>query len=277
MSLNDHKGGEQSPPFHPLTNVIETHARMPDDVLIANFHSCMARGLPDVFDLPDMGKSKGDTPIALVGGGPSLKSTMGELREIPTVMACGSSHDFLVNEGIPLRYAVSCDGDPVTTKFYTRPRAKCMYLLATNCHPDLFNALHGFDVVRWHNAGAIPNEMFEEGTRTVGGGCMVTLRALSLAIILGYRNLHFFGFDSCYTDDQRHAYDHCIVEHGANLLCRVGASEREFLTTPEWLAQAQHYQEMCGKFGHLFDPTIHGDGLIAEIMREGAKTGEGNE
>ena len=41
----------------------------------------------------------------------------------------------------------------------------------------------------------------------MGGGCTIGLRSISIAILLGYTNIHFFGFDSCLdTDGTGHAY-----------------------------------------------------------------------
>lgn len=251
---------------------------MESETVIANIEKTHSRKLPDFWDLPEVGKFKGEVPIAIVGGGPSLAETMVELRTFQQIMACGSAHDYLVDQGIAPRYCVVLDPDPLTANYLKKPSPTCTYLVASQCDDAVFKALDGFPVATWHCAGigvkADEDEIFRKRPR-IGGGCTVTLRALSIAIILGYGNQHYFGFDSSVRPDRHHAYD-CEDVTGV-VDVRMPGSNRVFYAASYMLAQAAQFQDALRTHGHLFTPTIHGDGLIAEIMKVGLQAAQAKE
>lgn len=242
------------------------------DVLERNVRAAMARAFPKLHESSDYGKWKG-RPIAIAAGGPSLNDTLYELRQFDTVMACGSAHDHLMRSGINLSYAVNCDPDPLCSQFFTSPQKGCEYLIASMCDPSLFDQLSGCDVTLWHNRGGLPDEFYAPDP-IVQGGATVTLRAMNIAILLGFYELHFFGFDSSFKDEH-HAYDYTHegtdIETSPRILCQVNGG-RVFQTTIGLLAQASHFQECAKGYGWMFNPTVHGDGLIAEMMKQPQET-----
>lgn len=223
--------------------------------------------------------------IALVGGGPSIKDTVGELADFDTIIACGSAHDWLQANSpkIPTFCAV-CDPDPVMANYLRAPDAQTKYLVSSHCNPTVFDALSGYDVTMWHcwPVGAGDQEARDylesktPGWIAVGGGCTVGLRSLTLALMMGFSDLHFFGFDSCIgmTDDDHHAYpftDETKEFLGTIYNLRIGMGSsipdiREYRVAGYQLAQAEHYKQMLMAFGHIFKPTFHGPGLIADMQ-----------
>jgi hypothetical protein len=94
------------------------------------------------------------------------------------------------------------------------------FLLASQCHPDVFDALADHEVVLWHNGygrqragsdgdppavvGPGPNQ---RPCILVPGGSTVGLRSLWLATFSGFRTIHMYGIDSSYAaDGAHHAY-----------------------------------------------------------------------
>ncbi len=278
MTALDHtKEASGSPEaFRLLTGPCETRLSLPMEEVEEQIRINMRRDLPRLHLRADFGKSKGRRPLAIVGGGPSLRQTINELREFEDVMVVGSSHDYAVGQGITPKYAVVCSArndEGESPKDYIKyPRYYCEYLLASCCHPSLFDALCDQNVTMWNNGGRVDVDLFN-GEPYITGGSTVTLRAINVAIVLGYYDMHFFGFDSCFESvEENHAYyaGKNSIEHEI-IKVRVGAENgREFLTHTAWLIQAQHFQEVLQHTGHLFNPTIHGDGLIAEIMKHRA-------
>lgn len=250
---------------------------MDSETVFANIKKCMARDLPRFWDMPEVMKFKGEHPIALVGGGPSLARNLTDLRSIPTVMACGSSHDYVISQGIVPRFCVLADPDPITADYIKNPHPMCTYLVASQCPDEVFDRLKEYSVAVWHSGGvALKDEQEKLFNRenAVGGGSTVFLRAINLAILMGYGNQHYFGFDSCMDNGAHHAYaaDDAAMEHNLKRIVDVRpvGSNRIFFCLPYMAAQAEQFQGMLKRQGHLFTPTIHGDGLIAEIMRQGA-------
>ena len=183
-------------------------------------------------------------------------------------MVCGSAHDFVVANGIDPTYSVQLDGHPVAAQFFKMHVPDTQYLMCSQCDPIMFDGLERSQVSMWHCAG--PTLSFSEPA--IGGGCTTTLRAINLAVMIGYHDLHMFGFDSCFEDvNNQHAYEY--EEWGSNLssfLVNVDGG-KPFTSNALFLAQAQQFQEMCKNFGHMFEPHVYGDGLIAEMIKVGLK------
>lgn len=239
-----------------------------------NIKRSMKSGLPKLHNQPDYGKYKGPEPLAIVAGGPSLNKTMDELRTMTRIMVCGSAHDHLIKNGIEPTYATVCDADPAVAEFYKTPSPNCIYLVASRCDRTVFEALKGFNVVMWHSEDS-PSRYYKKDPR-IQGGCTITLRSINIAIVLGYLNLHFFGFDSSWPfASHRHAYDAPFDKRDyieAKVYGPRGENDpatRKFLTNREWFVQALHFQEMMRHQGYMINTTIHGDGMIAAMMKIG--------
>ena len=221
--------------------------------------------------------------IALVGGGPSLKDTVHELMDFTTIMACGSSHDWLQEHSprVPTFCAV-CDPDPITANYLRKPDKWTTYLVASQCHSSVFDALEGHEIIQWHcwpvgsdaeTGKAFLNEK-TPGWLAVGGGCTVGLRALSMVVMMGYSDVHFFGFDSCMSmNDDHHAYPFTDPTkeflgdvYDVRIGMRDGVEEKIYRVAGYQLAQAEHYRQTLMAFGGAFRPTFHGSGLLADMQ-----------
>ena len=230
-----------------------------------------------LHQLPEFQKLKHDLPIALAGGGPSIKKCVAELHKHKTVVACGSSHDWLIEQGIEPRYCVIADPDPKITPLYLkRPCPNTTYLIATQCPEEVFKAVEGYPIVMWHCHGEGYKELLDEAQpnwQAVGGGCTAGLRALSIVIMLGYRNTHMFGFDSSLGwEDEHHAYAFQTETEELGVIYNLKKGfgtpgERTYRCAGYHLAQAQHFKDFWTAYAGLFTPTFHGEGLLPDMGR----------
>lgn len=216
-------------------------------------------------------------PIALVGGGPSIEKTYKELKNFKNIIACGSSHDWLVSKNVRLTYATVCDPDPISANYYSKPQKGCNYLLATACDQKVFEALKNQEITLWH---CYSDEMLKElikvesNVQAIGGGCTVGLRSLSIALMFGYSDIHFFGFDSCLGEkDKHHAYSFTDESEqiGEVYKLKFGMGEsienKEYRCAGYQLAQADNFHNFYKEHSSLFTPTFHGEGLLPDFMR----------
>ncbi len=256
------KDGEQSPSYTPIE--IETYPAVPVEELETNIRVNASLGIPFLLDRKFELR---DEPIAIVGGGPSLKQTMGALREFKQVMVCGTAHDHLVSNGIKPTYSVFCDQGPDLHAFRQKLQSDCTYLLATQCDQSLVNHLMDCDLLLWDIEGWVDEKVFS-GRPRIAGGSTAAMRALSLAQVLGFRDLHIFGVDSSFEDNRdRHAYDYEDErEASPALMCRLNG--RTFRTSLPFLAQAQDFQYILQNYGHLFSATVHGDSLLGDVWKD---------
>jgi hypothetical protein len=224
-----------------------------------NVRISIKRGHPRLHQIPEFGKTKLDLPIAL---------------------AVGSSHDWLVSQGVKLRYCIIVDAhSEVTASYIQNPSPETTYLVATHCAESVFKALDGFPVVMWHCISDSEKEflnIIEPGYQGLGGGCTSGLRALGMAAVMGYTNMHLFGYDSCISKTgEGHAYpliDEAVEKEGFNaektFKLRIGIDgpgEEEYECYGYHVAQAQNFETMITHHHNLFRCTFHGEGLMKDI------------
>lgn len=227
--------------------------------LKANIRVNSKRSLPFLLDSKYEPNAE---PLAIVGGGPSLKHTMPKLREFKNVMVCSSAHDHLVSNGIHPDYAVFCDAMP-SPPWLTLKQQNCTYLIASQCDPTVFEQLADCSVLMWDVASDMDKNVFG-GRGQIYGGCTTAMRSLALGFVLGFSDFHFFGVDSSF-DDDKFAYpdntDTCEV-----LDAKING--RVFKTTLPLIAQAQDLQRILTNYGHMFSVTVHGDSLLADVWKD---------
>ena len=189
-------------------NSVSTSAATPSEVTFENIRYAVTLGHRFFHEHPEFKKVKDKSQrIALVGGGPSLRDNLEELRTFDTILACGSVYDYLIDNNIIPVYAAACDPDPITANYLTKPHVDTEFLIATGCDKKVFDVLKDNKVTIWHCFSDENSKEFlrlDPNYQAIGGGCTVGLRAISIAIMLGYTNIHFFGFDSCLGDKEEH-------------------------------------------------------------------------
>lgn len=258
-------GGGETPTYEPLKSV-QCVAFSDTKERKRNMRYSMGLGLKNIGE---MQVSPGET-IAIVCGGPSLNKTHEQIKSFKNIMVCGSSHDHAIRLGIKPTLSIECDPDPRQVSFY-QEKSDATYLVSSRCHRSMFKHLKYRELRLWHMWEPDIGKPAYKGQGAFICGATVALAAIPVALTMGYHDMHFFGFDSCFDNpEEHHAYP--CTEYSAMLSVRVGHPEtgKQFLTTATWAGQAQQYQEMRKNWGHLFRATVHGDGLIAEIEKQGA-------
>lgn len=273
-------------PFLPLAGV-NTVAATSSVVAVENVKRNIKLGLPRLHQLVDFMKPKGlNKKIALVGGGPSLKNYLNELREFKTIICCGSPHDYLIENNIIPTYSVICDPDPVGINYYKNLDTEVKYLVASSAHENIMNHFNGKQVVLWHchsddymNKEITGVDKLEDNYQAIGGGCTVGLRCLSMALMFGYNNIHLFGFDSCLGTDENNKFKPYVYELSTELekdQGRVFPIKIGGLNTPDpkvyycvgyHLAQAEHFRTFCVSYFEYMALTFHGESLLGDIYK----------
>lgn len=224
-----------------------------------------------------------DTEIMLLCGGPSLNDFEDEIIKLrnqgmPMVTTNGT-YNWAVERGLKPSMQMIIDARPFNKRF-TRPVIEgCKYFIASQCDPSVLEGLPKEDTWLWHVSGAqgeakeVFDELYPDWWIPVPGGSTVTTRGLALLRMLGFHKLHVYGFDSCYRDDEHHAYEQ--TENNYGLKNRVAVScggTRTFLCDAWMFVQAQEFMQMVAVFGNEGpDLNVKGDGLIAHIIETGAQ------
>lgn len=266
--------------FVPLLGV-KTNTATAGTEIIENVVRHAKLPLPKIHKLPGFMQPK-SKPIALVGGGPSLKKHIELLKTFETILVCGSPNDYIMEQGIIPTYTAVCDPDAIMAKYLTKLDKRVTYLVASGCNDEVFKVLDGQNVVLWHcHSDEYAKQMQEADPEYfgVGGGCTVGLRGLSIAIIMGYQDIHFFGFDSCVDEDNlenHHAYKFATKEENigeiyeirvGNLFDGAAGASKVFHCAGYQLAQAEQFKVFYSQYGKSFRPTFYGGGLLEATAR----------
>lgn len=242
--------------------------------ILDNIRTNIKRHLPQVQPF-----KPNDQRIALIGGGPSLEQTRDELdkcvEEGVKLVSLNGTHDWLVENGYRPSAAVLVDSRPFNARFVANPVKGCKYFIASQCDPSVFDVLEDHDEVYiWHAVNNIGEEQILEDYYFkrfifIIGGSTVMLRGIWLMRTLGFKKMEAFGFDSCYLDDKHHAYDQ--PENDGSEIRNVECMGRKFKCAAWMASQYDDFLHFIKEAGDHFELNVHGDGLIAHVMKEGAK------
>lgn len=250
-----------------------------------NVRSSVQRDLPWFTGFRDEGRT-----VAIVCGAPSMKDCLPEIRAQKRrgvqIVTVNNAWRFLVENGIVPNVNVMLDARPGNAAFVTGAPKSMRFLVASQCHPDVLDALEGYEVSVWHS-GHTDNEPMRqildpwwEGPNAkpcilVPGGSTVGLRSLWLAAYSGFRTIHLYGIDSSYSDDgTHHAYSQTLND--AETIVPAVLGEKQYRCALWMLRQAEEFQETWRDMltytdaGGRPSPVtlhVHGNGLIPDIAR----------
>jgi len=207
--------------------------------------------------------------IAVVSFGPSLNKTWDKIREFKYIMTCSGAHKFLIGQGIIPNWHLAVDPLPNNTvQLIGQPHEDVEYLIASTCNPDVFKHLDGYNVKLWH---IFDNS--EEGFRilphnewAVTGGCSVGVRTITMARFLGFKDIHVFGLDGCYSiEEGSHAGEHPVLKKTSKFT--LDYNGKTYTTTPSMLEAAKNVEH---ERNMLKDTTVtfYGEGLIQDMARD---------
>jgi hypothetical protein len=256
-------GGRQ-----PLTVVCRANTREPiREKHVAINLDC---NTPRFVERPDLMIRRYE-PIAIVGGGPSVKRHLNDIRRFRWIMAAGSSHDYLVSEGITPNFAVVADAKEETLDYYRYPQGKTQYLIASVCPPALFEQLKPYQVYLW-NFNEQVDSVHYRGEKVIGWGCMIGVVCIQIALWLGFQEHHYFGYDCCVEPEGSHAYpvsDREKQEIADQVIPATQEDGTVFLTTTPLIAQLTHFYAVYrSQDAQYLKGYVYGRGMLWDNIRQ---------
>lgn len=210
-------------------------------------------------------------PIAIVCSGPSLKNTWEEIRGFTKILSCSGATDFLVERGIVPTWHMETDPREHKATFVQNPHPDIQYLIASNCHPKVFQALRDYDVRLWHVLGSENHRgIYETHSRNhwvLTGGSNVGLRALVMARVLGFVDMHIFGMDCCGDEGSVFHTGFHPNEPKKDAIKIARVNGKDYSTTNVWLHYARQYFKETLKLSDARF-TLHGEGLLQALVKE---------
>jgi len=253
----------------------------PNEIILEQVASSIRRGLPQISPHP-----VNPNIALLVCGGPSLEKTEKELREAVwrggKLIATNGSYQWCMDRNLKPTAMIMLDAREFNSRFVAEPVPQCRYILASQCHPKTFDLCKDREVFIWHAiTGGQPeldmvNAFYFERCYPIVLGTTVGIRAISLLRMIGFTSIEIFGLDSCWMDDKHHSYDQPENNRDRRGEVWLRAKDRDdlakkFLCAPWHMKQADDFMVLVKDRGDLFQLNVHGDGLLATIIRTGAE------
>jgi hypothetical protein len=254
-----------------------------DAQLVANITASIRRGHPQIKP-----QALKQDAVALVCGGPSLESTLPELLALVAagskVVTVNGAYSWCVERNIFPSMQIVMDARASNARFLEPALPRCHYVLASQCHPSLWDAVEGRPNVWIYHVGASDDDTAAKAVldafylkqwHGIGGGTTVGTRAIAMLRTLGYVRFDIFGMDCCWLGDAHHAYaqpENDTDKRVAITIEPTGHPEmaRTFQCAPWHAKQLDDLTQMVRYHGHQFVLNLHGDGMAAYALRASA-------
>ena len=260
MQATQRGPGSDSPALSILQ--LEMQVNTTDRQLRSNLD--YARSL-HLSELPIMPAHPGT--LAIVGSGPSLRETWRLIPPDCEVMALNGAYRFLKEQGRVPEYFAMIDARDVNTPFVQDADPQTVFLLASQCHPEVFRALEDHHVTLFHLGTPTTKQAFPEADPYIGGGGTVGLTALGLALARGYRAVILYGYDSSFEGDAHHMRPQS--QNAGQTEIDIWVQERCYRTTQAMAAQTMDFfpfYDAIRKFAPDFSIQLVGRGLFYDFI-----------
>lgn len=264
-----------------------TGANVTYEQIHANVRSAVQRDL-DWFS----GHPSHSRKAVIVCGAPSMKDHIADIRwharQGAKIISVNNAWRFLVANGVTPEAHIMLDARPENAAFLKDAPRETTYFLASQCHPDVFDAVADYpNVVVWHN-GHAENETLREildpwwgpgpdqkSCIIVPGGGTVGLRAIWMCAFSGIRTIHIYGMDSSYAaSGEHHAYPQALNDGEDVLSVTMGGKTYK---CARWMCrQAEEFRETWFQMKGYVQPDgapapvklfVHGQGLVPDMAR----------
>lgn len=225
----------------------------------------------------------------ILGGGPSMVQHEAEIRAQRAagvkLITLNGAYIWALEHGLVPSAQVVVDARPFNTRF-TRPVVDgCKYFIASQCDPGVFEGLPPDRTWVLHTAPGLVKDLLDAhygdgGWYAIPGGSTVLLRAIPVFRMLGFTRFHLYGCDSCLMMTPsvgaqgdpppqllHHGYAQPENDSENVIAVTTNPGGRIFHCHPWMIAQAQELLETIRVFGHEIELAIHGDGLLAYMLR----------
>jgi len=268
---------EMEGPWEAGPEAVKSGLPVDDETYIRNVRANCLMDLPNLEVTRDH-----DKIMVMVCGGPTAKMHLEEIRKKRAddryvIFTSNQTHDWLISEGIVPHYQFIIDPKKSKLDDVKHPHKDVKYILGISCDNEVFQALAGYDVTRTFSVSGTgtPSDVqviqalfpYQEITYLFGG-TMAGLRAMSLADVMGFLTMEYYGFDSCYFDTEEdgspiyYSYDKKRKE---NILEVETSDGRMFLTSPVFASQANQFLKWRKRYEWI-NFVIHGNSFTAALL-----------
>lgn len=220
--------------------------------------------------LADQYMTPTEKTLLIVGGGPSLKDDLVDIafmKQYSIIWALNGAFKYLIDNGIQPDGHIILDARQENIEFVP-DATEAALLYSAQCHPDVLDkGTKAGRLILW--IPAIPSVLDilrqkEKRAAIVSGGSSVGIKAFVLAQAFGFKNIHLFGYDSSYREDENHAYPQTL--NGGERIVDITVNDQKFRCAPWMATQVEEFKHSLPNFlnkGMIF--SVHGSGLLPYV------------
>lgn len=203
--------------------------------------------------------------VAIVASGPSVKDYLYKLRNFDgDIIAINKENQHLQDEGIKFQKVVVID-PLIMPEYLGTPLKDVTYYFASNCNPKLFDAYKDYNVVLFHifSDGVV----YPKKKKHMIVGSVAGLAAIRVAKHLGYRDIHVFGMDCSWEDDNHiKVYEDKNKTSYNNNILIVEANGKKFKTSIGFLGAADDFCKYYLANTNNAKLKVYGDTFLGNLM-----------
>lgn len=203
-------------------------------------------------------------PLYIVCSGPSLLDSWEILQDRPgEIWALNAAFDWLCRKGIRPDYGVCLAPENAILNYFQEIQAGDRFLFATTTHIELVDRAleRGAEVTLWNSAQPDDWDIPQPVGPVVYGGGTIGTRAIDLAWVLGWRDIHILGLDASLSADGRIAVDTPMYEDQRDKLQTFICNRRAFVAMPSHARQVEDFAAVITPLDGL-SLTLYGDGML---------------
>ena len=254
---------------------VRTKCKFTEKEMLANLNANLSHRIPTIETIRDTYSG----PIIVVGGGPSVDGQLDKIKELMgqgiPLMVIERMYPWCHTHGLKADFVVSLDASEGIEAGFTHLQDDTIHLMVATNNPIVFPMLNGHKKYIWSGAaGSHPDAVdiwrkhgYERVTIVNTGGS-VTLGSMFLALVLGFRTVHLFGFD-CMVPNNEHTYASGIAGESVNRsYYEVEVDGEKVLTCSSFLSFAQQFFSMVDiakQWGMLESVEVYGESLVNKM------------
>ena len=233
----------------------EIHTPLNGDILVEHVKHALTLGLPELRDF----EYAWEGALKVIANGPSARQA--DLSG--KTLAINGALKLFTDKGLAPTDWIGCDPQELVADFLTEAPIHTTYLVASKCHPRVFEALRGRNVIVWHVHDS-PTDALTENLFPVCRAVSVTICAFEVMARLGWRKFDTWGWDGCVMDGQEHAVAQTNMGGHINIEVTTEKGTRNFTSIPAWALESE--DAISALRGFPFPIHIHGGGMMGALL-----------
>lgn len=244
-----------------------------------HIQAALKSGYPDMAEWTDRFM---DQSAVIIGGGPSVNDQLEAIFALKNkghkILIIERMYEWALANGLTPDFVVGMDASDDVIENFNRLHQDVVHFLALQCPPTVWERLRGHKVYLFNTPqrgidlmGYWDEHKVETATLVNSGGS-VTICAMAMAMALGCRDLHIFGFD-CHINTGNYAKGITGVGEIKDIL-EVTVDGKLYTTTAPYLSFAQEFIKFMNfskKKNMVKTYKIYGDSLASAISKEDIK------